>query len=99
MAKFEEADARLFRSKFVCKRCKSAIRATSMQVIQGKALQALRKLPLSSAMEAVRALDLSIRQERLIRGEPSDRTAVTVEDVVRREYERWMAPAGDEDND
>ena len=36
MAKFEEADARLFKSKFVCKRCKSAIRATSMQVIQGK---------------------------------------------------------------
>ena len=34
-------------------------------------------------MEAVRALDLAIRQERLIRGEPSDRTAISVEEVTR----------------
>jgi hypothetical protein len=25
-------------------------------------------------------------------GEPSDRTAVTVEDVIKREYARWMVP-------
>jgi hypothetical protein len=53
-------------------------------------------MPLQTAMEAVRALDVGIRQERLIRGEPSDRTAIQVEDVIRREYSRWMAAAGDE---
>ncbi len=46
----------------------------------------------------MRALDLAIRQERLIRGEPSDRTAISVEDVVRREYERWMVPGGGDDD-
>ena len=36
MVKFPEADARLFRNKFVCRRCKSTIRATNMKVIAGK---------------------------------------------------------------
>jgi hypothetical protein len=69
----------------------------SLKIIQGKALEALRTMPLSTAMEAVRALDMAIRQERLIRGEPSDRTAISVEEVIRREYERLMLPAEDED--
>jgi len=69
----------------------------ALKIVQGKALEALRSMPLSTAMEAVRALDLAIRQERLIRGEPSDRTAISIEEVIRREYERWMLPeeAGD----
>lgn len=60
------------------------------KLIQRKALEALKSMPLSTAIEAVRALDLSIKQERLIRGEPTDRTALSVEDVIRREYDRWM---------
>ncbi len=70
----------------------------SLKVIQGKALEALRSMPLSTAMQAVRALDIGIRQERLIRGEPSDRTAISVEEVVRREYERWMQPEENSDD-
>jgi hypothetical protein len=62
----------------------------SLKVIQGKGLEALRAMPLTSAMEAVRALDMAIRQERLIRGEPTDRSAVPVEEVIKREYERWI---------
>ena len=62
----------------------------SLRVIQGKSLETLKNLPLNSAMDAVRALDLSIRQERTIRGEPGDRTAVSVEEIVRREYSRWL---------
>ena len=69
----------------------------SLKVVQGKALEALRSMPLSTAMEAVRALDMAIRQERLIRGEPSDRTAISVEEVIRREYERWMVPEEESD--
>ncbi len=69
----------------------------SLKVVQGKALEALRSMPLATAMEAVRALDMSIRQERLIRGEPSDRTAISVEEVIKREYERWMIPEEDGD--
>lgn len=62
-----------------------------LKVIQGKALESLKTMPIDSAINAVRALDLSIRQERLIRGEPSERTAVSVEDVIRREYQRWLS--------
>lgn len=64
----------------------------TLRVIQAKALQALQAMALDSAMDAVRALDVAIRSERLILGEPSDRTAVSIEEVIRREYERWMAP-------
>lgn len=70
----------------------------SLKIVQGKALEALRTMPLSTAMEAVRALDMAIRQERLIRGEPSDRTAISVAEVIRREYERWMLPEVDGDD-
>ena len=36
MAKFEEANARLFQNIFVCKRCKSKIRAPTLKVLAGK---------------------------------------------------------------
>lgn len=62
----------------------------SLKVIQGKALEALRSMSLDSAMEAVRALDIAIRQERVIRGEPTDRTAINFEEIIRQEYTRWM---------
>lgn len=61
--------------------------------IQSKALDTLKSLPLNSAMNAVRALNLAIEIERLTRGEPTDRTAVSVEEIVKREYARWLAPS------
>jgi len=36
MAKFEEASRRLFKNVFVCKRCKSKIRAQPMKILQGE---------------------------------------------------------------
>ncbi|MBS3136437.1 50S ribosomal protein L40e [Candidatus Woesearchaeota archaeon] len=36
MTRFPEAEARKFRNIFVCRRCKSKIRSSSMKVIQGK---------------------------------------------------------------
>ena len=36
MAKFEEAEARLFKNIFVCKKCKSKIRAPSLKVFASK---------------------------------------------------------------
>ncbi len=36
MVKFEEATARLIRGIFVCRNCKSKIRASSLKVSQGK---------------------------------------------------------------
>lgn len=40
-----------------------------IRAIQGKALQALQAQPLGSGMEAVRALDLAIKAERVILGD------------------------------
>ncbi|MGM5481308.1 MAG: 50S ribosomal protein L40e [Nanobdellota archaeon] len=36
MAKFPEADARLFKNVFICKNCKGKVRAPNMKVLQGK---------------------------------------------------------------
>ena len=70
----------------------------SLKIIQGKALEALRSMPIESAMDAVRSLGLSIKQERLVRGEPGDRTAISMEEIVKSEFTRWMTD-GDEDDD
>lgn len=70
-----------------------------LKVVQSRALEALKNYSLDSASAASRALESSIRQERVIRGEPGDRTATNVEDVIRREYERWMVVEGDGDHD
>jgi hypothetical protein len=71
----------------------------SARFLQGKALAALREMPLDKPLAAVKALDVGIRQERLILGEPSERTAVSLEDTIRREYERWMTSAGEAEAD
>lgn len=36
MAKFPEAKARMFKNMFVCKNCKTKVRAQQMKVLQGK---------------------------------------------------------------
>lgn len=36
MTKFPEADARLFKNKFVCRKCKSVMRSTPRSVADGK---------------------------------------------------------------
>ena len=36
MVKFPEAEIRKFRSIFVCRKCKTKIRAPNMKIIQGK---------------------------------------------------------------
>lgn len=69
----------------------------SARVIQAKALEALRSMSLDTAMDAVKALHLGVRQERLVLGEPTDRSAVNVEEIIKREYEKLMVIGGDDD--
>lgn len=73
----------------------------TLRVIQAKALETLKNSNLNSAIEAVRAMELAITKERLIRGEPSERTAVSVEEATKREFNDWMLqhPQGDEEDD
>jgi len=67
------------------------------RAIQAKALEALTHWSLDNAMDAVRALELGVRQERLLIGEPTDRNAISIEETIRKEYERVMRPAGEAD--
>ena len=62
----------------------------TLRAIQARALEVLKEKPLQTAMDAVRALGIAIREGRLIRGEPSIRTAHSVEEVIRREFSSWM---------
>jgi hypothetical protein len=71
----------------------------SSKVVQAKALEALRSMPISTAMEAVRALDIAMKQERLIRGEPSERTALSVEEVIKKEFADLMVPEEEEEEE
>ena len=70
----------------------------TLHAIQVRAIEVLKQKPIETAMDAVRALGLAIREERLIRGEPSSRTALSMEEVIRKEYESWMTvKMGDEE--
>ena len=70
-----------------------------LRFIQSKAIEALKAMPIESAMDAVRAYGQTIDRERTIRGEPSDRSAVSLEEICRREYAAWLKPVEESDGD
>ena len=71
----------------------------TLQAVHARALEALRSMPLESAMQAVRAIEIVIREERVARGEPSDRQAVNVAELIKNEYERVMVADDEDDTD
>lgn len=68
----------------------------TLRAMNARALEALKTYPISSGMDAIRAAEAAIKLERLIVGEPTDRNAVSVEEVIKREFSRWI---DDEDED
>ncbi|MCA9319151.1 MAG: hypothetical protein KDB53_00380 [Planctomycetes bacterium] len=64
-----------------------------VRAVQRKAVEGLQKFGLESAMECVRALDIAVKQERLILGEPTERTETDMVAIIKREGERWLTPA------
>jgi len=65
----------------------------ALSFVLGKAIEALRSLPLDKAIDAVRAVEMVLKQERISRGEPGERTALDLAEVVKRESERWLINA------
>src|SRR3989454_6980516 len=65
----------------------------ALRLVLVKGIEALRQMQINEPMDAVRAIGLAVREIRVELGEPSERTAVSIEDTVRREYERWMVTA------
>ena len=66
------------------------------KALQKRALEGLMRMPLDQAKDIIRALDLGVRQERLVRGEPTERSA-SVEEVTKREIGRWLIVGDDDD--
>lgn len=66
-----------------------------LRAVQTRALETLRSMPLKSAIDAVRSLHDAIKTERVVIGEPGDRTAVSVEDAIKEQYQRWMSDEED----
>ena len=65
-----------------------------LRAMASRAVAAIKEHPLSSGMEGIRAAELVIKMERLLAGESSARTTVSVEEVTRRELDRWLVPVG-----
>ena len=53
---------------------------------------------IDSPADAMRAIRMAIQEERVALGEPTERTAVSIEDTIRGEYERWMVVEEDGDS-
>ena len=70
-----------------------------LRFIQSKAIETLKAMPIESAMDAVRAYGQTLDRERTIRGEPSERSAVSLEEICRREYAAWLKPVEESDGD
>ena len=64
---------------------------TTLKAMHARALTALRQFPLNTGMEAMKAAEMVIKLERLVAGEASDRTAISVEEVTKRELDRWVS--------
>ncbi len=68
-----------------------------LRLMRLKAIEVLQRMPLERSIDGIKTLELVIRQERLIRGEPSERAELTIADTIRREYERWMTVVEDDE--
>ena len=69
-----------------------------LKAIQFRAIEALKAMPLNTAMEAVRSLNLCMKQERTLREDPADRGENSIEQIIKREYERWLEPVPPEES-
>ncbi len=70
----------------------------ALRMVFAKGVGALNAMVIDSPADAMRAIQLAIREERVALGEPTDRTAVSIEDTITREYARWMI-VEDEESD
>jgi len=71
----------------------------TLRAMHARALTALKEYPLTSAMEAIRAAELVIKLERLVAGEPSERSELAVQQTTRTEIERLLTQGPEEDEE
>jgi len=65
----------------------------------GRAVKAISEHPLDSGMEGIKAAEIVIKLERLIVGEPSERTEHTIAEVTRKEMDRFLSRMDERDDE
>ncbi len=76
------------------------IRHTKMlRAMASRAVKAIQEYPLTSGMEGLRAAEAVIKLERLLAGDATNRTELSVEQIVKREYEQFMVPSDADDEE
>lgn len=66
--------------------------------VQARAIDAIRNLPILTESAAVRALDISIRHERMARGETNDSVEKDIAALLRSEHKRFVTFVEGEDD-
>jgi len=69
----------------------------TVRAMTKRALQGLQQFQLTTGIEAMRAAEMAIKLERLILGEPSERTEMSVEEITRRELKDFLVAGDDEE--
>ena len=62
----------------------------TLKAMHARSLTALKQYPLTSGMEAMRAAEMVIKLERLITGEATSRSELSIEEVTRREIQSFL---------
>lgn len=68
-----------------------------VKAMSARALAGIKAYPISSGMDAMRAAEMSIKLERLIAGEASQRSEVSIEEVTQRELDTLVRVEGDDE--
>lgn len=67
-----------------------------LQFMLSRGVEGLKNAPVSTFGDALKAVSIAIDKERLIRGEPTDRTE-SVESIVKRETARFLTTETSDD--
>lgn len=62
----------------------------AVRTIQRQALLQLQKKPIDNTPDALRALDMALKHERLVLGQPTEHTQIGIGDVIKRELADWV---------
>jgi hypothetical protein len=70
-----------------------------LRAMASRAAQAIATYPLVDGMQGIRAAEVAVKLERLMMGEPSDRSEALIIDVTRQEMRELLEPVDTDPDD
>lgn len=67
-----------------------------LRAMASRAAQAIASYPLTDGMQGIKAAELVVKLERILAGEPAERSEQVIRDISRREYEALFEPVAAE---